>query len=45
MQRELANFKSVVLPGKSHLSAIAAETIAPLYIESLAGFIDAHDPK
>ncbi len=42
MQRELADFKSVVLPGKSHLSAIAAESIPPTYIEALREFIDSH---
>jgi pimeloyl-ACP methyl ester carboxylesterase len=45
MQRELANFTSVVLPGKSHLSAISAETIPPLYVKTLVEFIDAHDRK
>lgn len=45
LQRELANFKSVVLPGKSHMSAIAAGTIPPQYTESLVKFIDANDPK
>ena len=45
MQRQLANFTSVVLPGKSHLSAIAADTIPPLYIETLVEFINSHDPK
>lgn len=45
MQRELTNFKSVVLPGKSHLSAIVAETIPPLYVETLVQFINANDPK
>jgi len=45
MQRELANFKAVVLPGKSHLTAIMAGYIPPLYIDSLVEFIDAHDSK
>ena len=43
MQRELANFKSVVLPGKSHLTAIMAGYIPDLYIDSLVSFIDAND--
>ncbi len=45
MQRELANFKAVVLPGKSHLTAIMAGYIPQLYIDSLVEFIDANDPK
>jgi pimeloyl-ACP methyl ester carboxylesterase len=45
MQRELKNFKSVVLPGKSHLTAIMAGYIPPLYIQSLVEFIDANDEK
>lgn len=44
MQRELTNFKSVVLPGKSHLTAIMAGYIPQLYIDSLVSFIDANDP-
>ncbi|HEY2840657.1 MAG TPA: alpha/beta hydrolase [Pirellulales bacterium] len=44
MRRELANFKSVVLPGKSHLTAIMAGYIPQLYIDSLVEFIDANDP-
>ena len=45
MQRELKNFKSVVLPGKGHLTAIQAGYIPPLYIESLVKFIDSIDGK
>jgi pimeloyl-ACP methyl ester carboxylesterase len=45
MQRELKNFKSVVLPGKSHLTAIMAGYIPELYIQSLVEFINANDPK
>jgi pimeloyl-ACP methyl ester carboxylesterase len=45
MQRELANFKSVVLPGKSHLTAIMAGYIPKEYTEELVRFIDANDPK
>lgn len=40
MQRELANFQAVVLPGKSHLTAIMAGYIPRLYIDSLVKFID-----
>jgi pimeloyl-ACP methyl ester carboxylesterase len=43
MARELKNFKNVILPGKSHLTAIAAPYIPKEYIESLAAFIDAND--
>jgi pimeloyl-ACP methyl ester carboxylesterase len=43
MQRELVNFKSVILPGKSHLTAIMAGYIPPEYIQSLVAFIDAND--
>ena len=43
MARELFNFTNVVLPGKSHLTAIVAGTMPPLYIESLAGFVNSHD--
>jgi pimeloyl-ACP methyl ester carboxylesterase len=44
MKRELANFTSVVLPGKSHLSAIVAGSIPPLYTDTLVEFINSHDP-
>ena len=43
MQRELANFNSVVLPGKSHLTAIMAGYMPPEYITSLVEFIDTND--
>ena len=43
MQRELKDFTAVVLPGKSHLTAIMAGYMPQLYIDSLAAFIDAHD--
>lgn len=43
MYRELSNFTNVVLAGKSHLTAIVAGTIPPLYTESLVGFINSHD--
>jgi pimeloyl-ACP methyl ester carboxylesterase len=45
MQRELKNFKSVILPGKSHLTAIMAGYIPELYIQTLVDFINANDPK
>ncbi len=43
MQRELYNFKAVVLPGKSHLTAIMAGYIPPLYIDTLVKFINDND--
>lgn len=43
MWRELNNFTNVVLPGKSHLTAIAAPYIPKEYIESLVAFVDAND--
>ncbi len=45
MQRELANFRAVVLPGKSHLTAIMAGYIPQQYIDELVRFIDEHDPQ
>jgi pimeloyl-ACP methyl ester carboxylesterase len=44
MRRELANFTAVVLPGKSHLTAIMAGYIPQLYIDSLVQFINDNDP-
>jgi pimeloyl-ACP methyl ester carboxylesterase len=45
MQRELENFKSVILPGKSHLTAIMAGYMPKEYLDSVVAFINAHDPK
>lgn len=45
MKRELKNFKSVVLPGKSHLTAIMAGYIPNLYIQSLVEFLEKNDSK
>jgi pimeloyl-ACP methyl ester carboxylesterase len=45
MWRELQNFTNVVLPGKSHLTAIAAPYMPKEYLESVVRFIDANDPK
>jgi pimeloyl-ACP methyl ester carboxylesterase len=45
MQRELASFKGVVLPGKSHLTAIMAGYMPKEYTETLVAFIDANDKK
>ena len=43
--RELRDFTNVVLPGKSHLTAIAAPYMPPQYLDSVVRFIDANDPK
>ena len=45
MHRELRNFTNVVLPGKSHLTAIAAPYMPKEYTESVVRFITANDPK
>jgi pimeloyl-ACP methyl ester carboxylesterase len=41
--REARVFQSVILPGKTHLTAIASSGAPPLYIESISRFIDAFD--
>jgi pimeloyl-ACP methyl ester carboxylesterase len=41
--RELRDFTNVVLPGKSHLTAIVAGSMPPEYLEATVRFIDAHD--
>ena len=43
MWRELTNFTNVVLPGKSHLTAIVAETMPPEYLEATLRFVTAND--
>jgi len=45
MARELTNFKNVVLPGKSHLTAIMAGYMPKEYIDTLVAFIDSNDLK
>lgn len=45
MWRELNSFTNVVLPGKSHLTAIVAGHMPKEYLESTVGFINANDPK
>lgn len=45
MKRELADFEYLVLPGKSHLTAIMAGTIPEEYITTFARFIREHDPR
>ena len=44
MQRELTNFQNLVLPGKSHLTAIMAGYIPEVYITTLVNFIRANNP-
>jgi pimeloyl-ACP methyl ester carboxylesterase len=41
--RELRDFTSVVLPGKSHLTAIVAGHLPPEYLSALTRFIDGND--
>ena len=45
LTREAKNFKNVVLPGKSHLTAIMAGYMPKEYLESLVKFINTNDPK
>jgi pimeloyl-ACP methyl ester carboxylesterase len=45
MHRELRNFTNVMLPGKSHLTAIMAGYMPKEYLESVVKFINANDPK
>jgi pimeloyl-ACP methyl ester carboxylesterase len=45
MTREVKNFTNVVLPGKSHLTAIMAGYMPKEYLDSLVKFINANDPK
>jgi pimeloyl-ACP methyl ester carboxylesterase len=45
MHRELRSFTNVVLPGKSHLTAIAAPYMPKEYLENVVRFIKANDPK
>ena len=43
--REVKDFTNVILPGKSHLSAIVNGYMPRLYVDSLVAFVNAHDPK
>jgi pimeloyl-ACP methyl ester carboxylesterase len=45
MYRELYHFENIVLPGKSHLTAIAAPYIPKEYVQGLVRFINANDSK
>ena len=44
MWRELRNFRNVILPGKSHLTAIAPGYIPKAYIDSTVEFITTNNP-
>lgn len=44
MWRELDNFTNVILPGKSHLTAIVAPYMPDEYLQALVKFINANDP-
>ena len=41
--RELRDFTNVVLPGKSHLTAIVAGSMPPEYLRAVVRFIDSND--
>jgi pimeloyl-ACP methyl ester carboxylesterase len=43
--REAHVFQSVILEGKTHLTAISSNGAPPLYITSIVKFIDAYDTK
>lgn len=43
MWRELRDFTSVVLPGKSHLTAIVAGSMPPEYLRAVVRFVDSND--
>jgi pimeloyl-ACP methyl ester carboxylesterase len=43
--RELRDFTNVVLPGKSHLTAIVAGSMPPEYVRALVRFIDSNDEE
>jgi pimeloyl-ACP methyl ester carboxylesterase len=45
LAREVKNFTNVILPGKSHLTAISAGFMPKEYPESLVKFINANDLK
>ena len=43
--RELRDFTNVVLPGKSHLTAIVAGHMPPEYLRAVVRFIDSNDER
>jgi pimeloyl-ACP methyl ester carboxylesterase len=44
MQRELKDFRAVILPGHGHNTVTTAGFTPRLYIDTVAGFVRAHDP-
>ncbi len=44
MKRELRDFHYVILPGRSHLTAIMAGYMPPEYLQTLAAFVRKHNP-
>ena len=44
LERELKNFKNVVLPGKGHLSAVMADTIPAEYVDAMREFVTSNNP-
>lgn len=45
MAREIKNFESIVLPGKSHLTAIMAGYMPEEYVQGLVAFINKYDAE
>ncbi|MEP7274213.1 MAG: alpha/beta hydrolase [Acidobacteriota bacterium] len=45
MWRELRTFRNVVLPGKSHLTAISPGYIPKEYVESVVDFVNDYNPR
>lgn len=45
LEREVADFTNVMLPGKSHLSAIEPGYIPDQYIEATVAFVEKNDPR
>jgi pimeloyl-ACP methyl ester carboxylesterase len=45
MQRELADFRAVILPGHGHNTVTTAGFTPRLYIDTVAGFVRENDPR
>jgi pimeloyl-ACP methyl ester carboxylesterase len=45
MARELKHFQAVILPGRSHNTVTTFPFTPRLYIDSIAAFVRAHDPR
>jgi pimeloyl-ACP methyl ester carboxylesterase len=45
LQREAKDFTAVILPGRSHNTVTSFPFTPRLYIDSIAGFVRAHDPR